>query len=155
MIIFGWGHKMIKNFGPTFRHHCDNCNNDEYWVLTRIMTWFTLFFIPIFPYKIKYFLACPICQYGAELKRDQIDSMKPLAEANQQLIDGKITEAQYRMQVAALNNGSGDQSANTRETTAEPQAVVEVSQEVKFCSQCGTQVTKEIKFCGNCGTKTS
>lgn len=154
MIIFGWGHKMIKNFGPTFRHLCTHCNNEEYWVLTRVMTWFTLFFIPIFPYEIKYFLTCPICQYGSELKRDQIDSIKPLAEANQLLIDGKITKEEYESKINLLNSGdkSGHVSSEPRDVEHE---VLESNQNLAFCSECGKEVTKEIKFCGSCGAQTA
>jgi len=55
MIIFGWGHQTIKNIGPTFKNHCSHCNNEDYWTLTKYTTWFTLFFIPVIPYSIKYF----------------------------------------------------------------------------------------------------
>src|SRR3990167_6580332 len=96
MIIFGWGHQTIKNFGPTFKNHCSHCNNEEYWTLTRHTTWFTLFFIPIIPYSVKYFLSCPICQYGITLDNKQVEQIKPIAEANQLLIDGKITEVEYK-----------------------------------------------------------
>lgn len=152
MIIFGWGHQMIKNFGPTFRQHCNHCNNDEYWVLTRIMTWFTLFFIPVFPYSIKYFLSCPVCQYGLTLDSEQTEKIKPIAETNQLLIDGKITEAEYKTQMNQLESGS---STPVEAEIIEQKELVSVNDEISFCSECGTKITKEIKFCGNCGVKAS
>lgn len=150
MIIFGWGHTMVRNFGPAFRQHCNHCNNEEYWVLTRIMTWFTLFFIPVFPYSIKYFLSCPICQYGLTLEGEQIEKIKPLAEANQLLIDGKISEAEYRTKMNQLN---GAAATPVEAEVVQPKALVSPDQKVGFCSECGAKVTDEIKFCGNCGIK--
>lgn len=152
MIIFGWGHQTTKNFGPTFKNHCNHCNNDEYWVLTRIMTWFTLFFIPVFPYSIKYFLSCPICQYGLTLDSKQIEQIKPIAEANQLLIDGKITEAEYKTQINQLEGGA---PVHVEAETVEQKVLSGGNEDTSFCSECGTKVTKEIKFCGNCGVKVS
>lgn len=150
MIIFGWGHQTTKNFGPTFKNHCSHCNNDEYWVLTRIMTWFTLFFIPVFPYSIKYFLSCPICQYGLTLDSKQTDEIKPIAVANQLLIDGKISESEYNIRVNQLGNG---EPAQTEAKVVETKALGGSSDNLVFCSECGTSITKEVKFCGNCGIK--
>ncbi len=150
MIIFGWGHQTTKNFGPTFKNHCSHCNNEEYWVLTRIMTWFTLFFIPVFPYSIKYFLSCPICQYGLTLDSKQIEQIKPIAEANQLLIDGKITEAEYKTQINQLGSGA---SVHVEGEATEQKVLSGGKEDISFCSECGTKITKEIKFCGNCGVK--
>ena len=41
------------------------------------MTWFTLFFIPVIPYEIKFFLTCPICQYGINRDTAQFHELKP------------------------------------------------------------------------------
>lgn len=150
MIIFGWGFQTIKNFGPAFRRLCDHCHNEEYWILTRIMTWFTLFFIPIFPYEIKHHLACPICKYGLVLNGDQTSKIKPVAIANQLLIDGKITQEEYALRL-------GEPS-----TPAEPEAISEAVEAktlpegtkvaLGYCAGCGNEVVEELKFCGHCGT---
>ncbi len=150
MIIFGWGFQTIKNFGPAFRKLCDHCNNEEYWILTRIMTWFTLFFIPIFPYEVKHHLACPICKYGLVLNRNQISEIKPIAVANQLLIDGKITQEEYRLRL------------DEPSTVAEPEAISEAVEAkvlpagtkvtLSYCAGCGNERVNELKFCGHCGT---
>lgn len=150
MIIFGWGFQTIKNFGPAFRRLCDHCHNEEYWILTRIMTWFTLFFIPIFPYEVKHHLACPICKYGLVLNGDQTSKIKPVAIANQLLIDGKITQEEYALRL-------GEPS-----TSAEPEAISEAVEAktlpegtkvaLSYCAGCGNEVVDELKFCGHCGT---
>ena len=146
---------MIKNFGPTFRRLCNHCNNEEYWVLTRIMTWFTLFFIPVFPYEIKYFLTCPICQYGVKLDRAQIDEIKPLAEANQLLVDGKITKEEYQAKINLLNGNSPQQIEAPAKSIEVEHKVLNDAAALSFCADCGKELTKEIKFCGNCGVQVS
>jgi len=78
------------------------------------MTWFTLFFIPVFPYSIKYFLSCPICKYGLVLDQKQINEIKPLAEANQLLIDGKITKEEYQDKLNQLSAGERKEIATAR-----------------------------------------
>ena len=40
---------------------CNVCGEESRWQLWRIASWFTLFFIPVFPYYIKQILICPIC----------------------------------------------------------------------------------------------
>ncbi|OJI07306.1 hypothetical protein BK005_01925 [bacterium CG10_37_50] len=148
MIIFGWGHQKINNVGPTFKQQCSHCNNSEYWLLNKISTWFTLFFIPVFPYENKHFLSCPICQYGVELKSAQADEIKPFAEANQLLIDGKITENEYKTRLSLLPN----RESEIVEAEVE-QSIKSDDSPLTFCSNCGTGLTGEIKFCGNCGAK--
>jgi hypothetical protein len=50
---------------------CPNCRNDvflHYYISSR---WFSLFFQPVFPYKRRHLLLCPICGRGAEMSREQ------------------------------------------------------------------------------------
>ncbi len=150
MIIFGWGRQTIKQIGAVFKTLCNHCHNEEYWILARITTWFTLFFIPIIPYSTKYFLSCPVCKYGVTLNDQQIGEIKPIAEINQLLVDGQITPAEYQVRMAQLNNSSSKQ-VETKPT--ELKALNTESQNLSHCSGCGTQFTKEVKFCRNCGMK--
>lgn len=143
MIIFGWGRQTIKQIGVVFKQLCGHCNNEEYWVLTRMMTWFTLFFIPVFPYKIEYFLSCPICKYGFTLNHDQVNEIKPLAEANQLLIDKKISEQEYQQKIHFLNSESSD-PVEVKNNKVD-------NQKFNYCGKCGSSLAKESKFCGNCG----
>lgn len=150
MIIFGWGFQTIKNFGPAFRRLCDHCHNEEYWILTRIMTWFTLFFIPIFPYEVKHHLACPICKYGLVLNGDQTSKIKPIAIANQLLVDGKISEAEYN---ARLGEPSAPAAPEAISEAVEAKVLPEgVKTPLAYCAGCGNGIVDELKFCGHCGT---
>ncbi len=148
MILFGWGFQTIKQFGIVFKNLCEHCHNEEYWILARTINWFTLFFIPVFPYKIDYRLSCPVCQYGLSLNREQINDIKPLAIANQQLINGEITNEEHQFRLNQINN-------KPEQLETEIKKVKELSlndKNLSYCVGCGTQIVEEIKFCGSCGT---
>lgn len=152
MIIFGWGHQTTKNFGPTFKNHCSHCNNDDYWTLARYITWFTLFFIPVLPYSTKYFLSCPVCQYGLTLNSEQVAQFKPIAEINQLLIDHKITEVEYKIKIEQLSSGA---KTPVKAEIIDSNTLAKSTESSFFCSECGSKLTEDIKFCGNCGAKIS
>ena len=155
MIIFGWGRQTIKQIGVAFKNLCNHCHNEDYWILTRIMTWFTLFFIPVFPYSIKYFLSCPICKYGLVLGQKQIDQIKPLAEINQLLIDGKITNEEHQMRLNQLSTGNKPDIEDNQKLEPAREVIEEkVEQtEISYCGKCGTKLDKDSKFCSKCGVK--
>ena len=48
---------------------CSHCYNDCDYQLVKVTGWFTLFFIPIFPFKVNYFLMCSICNYGNKITK--------------------------------------------------------------------------------------
>lgn len=98
--IVGWGHNHFKDHGPAVHNKCENCNNENFWHLCKSSTWFTFFFIPIFPYQNDRLLICPVCQYGLKLSKEQFDELLPLADANKQLAEGKITEAEHQQLLA-------------------------------------------------------
>ena len=156
-IFFGWGHTTKKVFGPVFKHMCSHCHNEEYWILARVRVWFTLFFIPLIPYENKYYLTCPICEYGMTLNSEQISTFVPIAEVNQLLVDGHITKEEYQRRVMALNGETAPALDETKIHDVEPEMSTddEDDTEKRFCSQCGKQVLPDAKFCGGCGTSTS
>jgi len=149
MIIFGWNHQTIWFIGLAFRIRCDHCNNEEFWGLSRRTTWFTLFFIPVIPYKTEWLLTCPICKYGTELDSAQVKKIKPIAEANQQLVKGEITEHEHELKIATLN----DVPVMDNAPQALPQPQELPKQRSIFCSKCGTELSSQENFCANCGTK--
>ena len=76
MIIFGWGKQKMKFHGYANKRLCSHCHNEAVWVFHEISTWFSLFFIPVFPYKTEYRLICPVCQYGYNIKPHELNKMK-------------------------------------------------------------------------------
>lgn len=148
MIIFGW-RSFVTNIGTVFKKMCDHCHNEKDWVLTRVTRWFTLFFIPIFPVSWKYFFACPICKYGFTLNTEQVNIIKPIAELNQLLASGQITETEYQTRLNLLNKSNDTVS----ERTEKIETVVESEKETPtYCIKCGSLIDKDAKFCGSCGT---
>ncbi len=76
MIIWGWGKVTKKIIGAVFERSCNYCNSTEIWNLCIIRTWFTLFFIPIIPYRKKYCIACPKCWSYIELTEEEFQKFK-------------------------------------------------------------------------------
>lgn len=154
-IFFGWGHTTKKIFGPVFKHICSHCHNEDYWILTRVRVWFTLFFIPLIPYENKYHLTCPICEYGMTLNSEQIQSFVPIAEVNQLLVDGHITKEEYHRRILTLNGETHNQEPVRIHDVAPEPTLDAGNSELRFCSGCGNKVTTGAKFCGGCGTSTN
>ena len=71
MFIYGWGRQIRNEFGPLFMRLCTHCNNEQYWNLSSVSVWFTIFFIPVIPYKFIRRIYCPVCSYGFELDSDK------------------------------------------------------------------------------------
>ena len=82
MIIFGWGKRKIKVLGPVGSKKCENCSNDSVWSLVRASDWFTLFFIPIFPYLIRHHIICSVCGASQRIKKDKLDELKAMSKTN-------------------------------------------------------------------------
>ncbi len=69
-----WGTKpTTKLLGTTHRlYTCEHCNNTNHFNINSYKTWFTIYFIPLFPVHIQYRIECPICEYGYTVKRKLI-----------------------------------------------------------------------------------
>ncbi len=122
LFIFGWGHQTVKNHGPVGVYHCEHCNNEKYWTLYSRRTWFTLFFIPVIPYKTENMLLCPICNHGVKLEALKFNELKQVAQCNMDLINKKITQEQHGQILASIasstgkNLNAGDSLAGKTET---------------------------------------
>lgn len=103
-LIFGWGKQTVKNHGPVSIYHCNHCNNDKTWTLYSRKTWFTLFFIPVIPYKTEHLMLCPICNQGVELDNEKFNKLKAIAECNMDLINKKITQEEHTEMMRGLSS---------------------------------------------------
>jgi len=63
--VLGWGRQTNKDLGPTLPVMCPNCKNEGIWHHHQSQLWFTLFFLPVFPYQSKHLLLCDVCSRGA------------------------------------------------------------------------------------------
>jgi len=109
LIIFGWGFTTTRVFGAVFPLLCPNCHNEQFWVLKRIRRWFTLFFIPIFPYESNHALMCPICGVGRELSGVELKRVKLFAETNSAHQAGSLRDEEYEARLEAIAEASDAQ----------------------------------------------
>jgi hypothetical protein len=45
----------------------------------QLRTWFTLFFIPLFPVSVKYATACPMCGVATQIDKAQAEHLRSVA----------------------------------------------------------------------------
>lgn len=76
IIIWGFGKKTKKFIGGVFQRTCNYCNQTSIWQLCVVRTWFTLFYIPIIPYKKMYCIICPNCSSYIELSKEQFEKIR-------------------------------------------------------------------------------
>lgn len=98
MIIFGWDYRRVQNYGPVKRDQCKDCKNETTFQLQKLSTWFTIFLLPIIPYRTNYLLVCPICKSYEEIDSsefyDIIDRIQSQKESENQMVspDSYVTE---------------------------------------------------------------
>ena len=75
MIIIGGLKQTMKQCGQTPHNNCTRCNNIVHSRLLKVTSWFTFFFIPLIPYKVRYVAACPICNQVKYLSKEDFFEM--------------------------------------------------------------------------------
>jgi len=154
-IIFGWGRQRVKNYGPTIKRLCNNCKNEDFWVLKSITTWFSLFFIPVIPYSKETRLVCPVCNHGWEIDKPEFNRMLSLARLTQSFSQRRITEAQYLEKLTLLDPGTKPSPANQPQmkNSGLKKPIPVSGPAISFCGNCGKQLDPDSKFCKYCGNK--
>jgi hypothetical protein len=69
MLIFGL-RTVIHRLG-VLTTVCHNCGNSAAQVLSKRVTKFTLFFIPLFPVREKYGMQCTFCGASYDVSKDE------------------------------------------------------------------------------------
>jgi hypothetical protein len=94
IFVFDWGHQTIKEVGPlSIRDYPNGLDADMVWLAIR-KTWFRAFFIPTIPTKREEGIVLESGDFFP-LAESEFEKWKPLAELNQLLVDGKISEDEY------------------------------------------------------------
>jgi hypothetical protein len=76
-ILIGFGKQTRKDLGQTgVVQQCVWCHNLVFYHLIILRTWFTYFFIPVFPYRREYLAECPICASSITIQGDEIRAAK-------------------------------------------------------------------------------
>lgn len=77
LLLIGFGKTTRRDFGPTGHiQECIWCRADTIYHLMRVRTWFTYFFIPVIPYRRRYYLECPYCGGAIAISGDEIGAAK-------------------------------------------------------------------------------
>lgn len=76
MIRWGFGKVTRKFLGTVFVKECSYCNQITSWQLCITRTWFTLFFIPIIPYKTEKCVMCPNCGSYIKIDNEKFNEIK-------------------------------------------------------------------------------
>jgi hypothetical protein len=77
MILWGWGRRTIKHLGQ-ITQTCPYCHNTGWFNVVTIRTWFTLFFIPVIPYRVRHAMLCTNCGGSVELDVERIVKAKQM-----------------------------------------------------------------------------
>lgn len=96
MLFFGWSKTTTKHFGHTVAVHCPNCGNEMWMSLYRHRKWFTLFFIPLIPFRSEHFLLCSVCSHSVLLTGERIGQARQLNEWTKGYLEGAIDEPAYQ-----------------------------------------------------------
>jgi len=84
-----WGFRQSKKeLGIVGFFHCNRCNNDSEWRLLKIVSWFTVFFIPLIPYRTKYYAYCPICHDASAISKEE--AQRIMAEQKSKAAEGSF-----------------------------------------------------------------
>ena len=70
VLIAGWGDKG-RVIGQTEIALCEHCNNSNPFNVVEQTKRVTAFFIPVIKWDYRYFVACPVCNYGLELRNKE------------------------------------------------------------------------------------
>jgi zinc ribbon protein len=153
-LLFGWGHQSVKEHGPTYKIECPNCDKSEMWQLLQIRTFFTLFFIPVFPYESKKIMICPVCQHALELPDPVFQKAKVVADIHMNLANKKITEFEYKTQMDNFYEDGFNELSNymTQSAKADSEGVhcpycnqiVHTDSGGLFIDKCCTKCSKEL-----------
>ncbi|MCQ2579376.1 MAG: zinc ribbon domain-containing protein [Treponemataceae bacterium] len=74
-ILFG-EKTIITELGMTnISGTCSNCHNQIHLKIIKHAAWFTLYFIPVFPFSVKRYKMCPICQISAEISKEEAENL--------------------------------------------------------------------------------
>ena len=70
MIIISGTRRFAKNRGFSKDYYeCGECEQTGRFIIISELTFFTFFWIPIFPYSYKYYMVCPMCNVRYKLKK--------------------------------------------------------------------------------------
>lgn len=95
IFIVGWGHQSQRLIGPVSEEDAGHQNHRAYWELIRLRNWFTLFFIPIIPINVSYWLVSVANGMRIPLNREEFTRLEPVARLNRKASENRISRQDY------------------------------------------------------------
>lgn len=74
-LIFSLADQKVKPLGKTGLMDCPRCNNTSEWVIHQAKTYFSIFFIPLIPYRNEFLLSCPVCRETRAITAEEKDRL--------------------------------------------------------------------------------
>lgn len=101
IFLFGWGKTTVKDHGECIAATCPRCHNSVLLHHLFITVWFTLFFIPVIPYRRKRALVCPICNWSREVPKQAVAITDEMQGITAQWRQGQLADPDYEQRVQA------------------------------------------------------
>jgi len=130
-ILFGWGKTTVRDHGDCIAASCPRCHNSIVLRHVLLTVWFTLFFIPLIPYKRRRMLVCPICNWSREVPKEAIVLTDEMTAITAQWRAGTLPADDYERRVAAywsFQTGGAQPPASIDAITDHPDAITDVQE---------------------------
>lgn len=103
IFIFDWGYKPQSRIGPVAREDLPFNVAPDFVDLIRVRFWFRAFFIPTIPTRTQYFFVSEKDAFRLEISKLDFEKYKPLADLNNKVVLGSISEEEYEAKRRNLN----------------------------------------------------
>lgn len=103
IFVFDWGYKTQNRIGPVAREDIPFKVLPDFVDLIRVRFWFRAFFIPTIPTRTQYFFISEKDAVIVEITKSDFQKYKPLAELNNKVVLGSISEDEYEAKRRNLN----------------------------------------------------
>ena len=103
IFIFDWGYKTQNRIGPVAKEDLTFNATSDFVDLVRVRFWFRAFFIPTIPTRTQYFFLSEKDAFSLEISKSDFEKYKPLAELNNKVMMGSISEEEYESKRRKLN----------------------------------------------------
>lgn len=102
MLIFGYGPRAPKDRGAVAPLQCANCGNVTWYDLVTQRSWFSLFFVPVFPVRTTDALVCTTCQHAIPLGRPAATAAIDMVRTTERHRNGQLDAMAYGQAVDAF-----------------------------------------------------
>lgn len=118
MILVGWDRRTVRDQGPAVYRCCPDCGTTAWEYLVTVRLWVTVLCLPLFAYRTRNLLLCPVCTQGPALDRAQLELVRRLNAAARRYGRGADTAGGYAKRVAPYMKAVVGLPADPRGTAA-------------------------------------